>query len=58
MSFTSKAANEILVAGLQDQMFTVDVNKGEITKTVCILLYKADRSADILRFPHKIIILL
>ena len=40
MSFTSKAANEILVAGLQDQMFTIDINKGEITKTVPSLLAK------------------
>lgn len=32
MSFTSKGTNEILVAGLQDQMFVIDVNKGAITK--------------------------
>jgi PAB-dependent poly(A)-specific ribonuclease subunit 2 len=34
MSFTSKAQNEILVAGFQDKMFVIDVNKGEITKEV------------------------
>ncbi|KAK4189398.1 ubiquitin carboxyl-terminal hydrolase-domain-containing protein [Podospora australis] len=32
MSFTSKGTAEILVAGWQDTMFVVDVNKGEITK--------------------------
>ncbi len=35
MSFTSKGTSEILVAGVQAQMFTIDVNKGEITKEVC-----------------------
>ena len=34
MSFTSKGASEILVAGLQDTMFVIDVNKGEIVKQV------------------------
>lgn len=34
MSFTSKTQNEILVAGFQDKMFVIDVNKGEITKEV------------------------
>jgi hypothetical protein len=34
MSFTSKGNTEILVAGLQDQMFTIDVEKGTITKQV------------------------
>ncbi len=34
MSFTSKSANEILVAGLQDQMFMINVEKGEIIKQV------------------------
>lgn len=38
MSFTSKGTNEIIVAGLQDQMFIIDVNKGEITKEVCLLM--------------------
>lgn len=37
MSFTSKGTNEIIAAGLQDQMFIIDVNKGEITKEVGIL---------------------
>lgn len=36
MSFTSKGTNEIIVAGLQDQMFIIDVNKGDITKEVCL----------------------
>lgn len=34
MSYTSKGASEILVAGLQDKMFTIDVDKGTITKQV------------------------
>lgn len=34
MSFTSKGTSEILVAGLQDVMFVIDVNKGEIIKQV------------------------
>lgn len=34
MSYTSKGTSEILVAGLQDQMFTIDVDKGTITKQV------------------------
>ncbi|KAF3761547.1 PAB-dependent poly(A)-specific ribonuclease subunit pan2 [Cryphonectria parasitica EP155] len=32
MSFTSKATSEILVAGVQDTMFVIDTNKGEIVK--------------------------
>lgn len=34
MSFTSKGASEILVAGSQDVMFVIDINKGEIVKQV------------------------
>ena len=34
MNFTSKGTREILVAGCQDQMFKVDVEKGTITDTV------------------------
>ena len=34
MSFTSKGTSEILVAGEQDRMFVIDVNKGEVTKQV------------------------
>ncbi|KAF4632859.1 hypothetical protein G7Y89_g5257 [Cudoniella acicularis] len=34
MSYTSKGTSEILVAGLQDYMFTVDVDKGAITKQI------------------------
>jgi hypothetical protein len=47
MSFTSKGASEILVAGWQDTMFIIDVAKGEIIKQVgdsryqpsCVLFY-------------------
>lgn len=34
MSFTSKGASEILVAGSQDTMFVIDINKGEVVKQV------------------------
>ncbi|KAL2131448.1 hypothetical protein VTI74DRAFT_5096 [Chaetomium olivicolor] len=34
MSFTSKGASEIIVAGWQDTMFVIDVIKGEIVKQV------------------------
>jgi PAB-dependent poly(A)-specific ribonuclease subunit 2 len=34
MNFTSKGTREILVAGCQDQMFKVDVDKGVITETL------------------------
>ncbi|KAK3316323.1 ubiquitin carboxyl-terminal hydrolase-domain-containing protein [Apodospora peruviana] len=34
MSFTSKGASEILLAGAQNTMFVIDVNKGEIVKQV------------------------
>jgi PAB-dependent poly(A)-specific ribonuclease subunit 2 len=35
MSFTSKGTQEILAAGLQDQMFVIDLVKGEVVKKVC-----------------------
>lgn len=34
MSFTSKGTSEVLVAGHQENMFVVDLNKHEVTKTV------------------------
>jgi PAB-dependent poly(A)-specific ribonuclease subunit 2 len=34
MSYTSKGTSEILVAGLQDRMFVIDVDKGIIMKQV------------------------
>lgn len=34
MSFTSKGPTEVVVAGLQDTMLVIDLNKGEITKQV------------------------
>jgi PAB-dependent poly(A)-specific ribonuclease subunit 2 len=37
MNFTSKGTREILVAGCQNQMFKVDVEKGIITHTVGIM---------------------
>ncbi len=34
MSFTSKSQTEVLIAGMQEKMFKVDVEKGTITDTV------------------------
>ncbi|KAL2069699.1 hypothetical protein VTL71DRAFT_14378 [Oculimacula yallundae] len=34
MSYTNKGTGEIIVAGLQDQMFVIDVEKGVITKQI------------------------
>ena len=34
MSFTSKGTSEILVAGCQEVMFKIDVEKGRITEEV------------------------
>jgi PAB-dependent poly(A)-specific ribonuclease subunit 2 len=34
MSFTSKGTSELLVAGLQDVMFTIDIEKGIVLKQV------------------------
>lgn len=38
MSYTSKGTSELLVAGLQDQMFTIDVDKGVVTAQVVAVL--------------------
>lgn len=38
MSFTSKGASEIIVAGFQDTMFVIDVVKGEIVKQVGLVV--------------------
>ena len=38
MSYTAKGANELLVAGIQDQMFKIDVERGQITEYVGILI--------------------
>ncbi len=34
MSYTSKGTSEIVVAGIQNQMFIIDVEKGTISKQV------------------------
>lgn len=34
MSFTSKGTSEIIVAGSQDVMLVIDLNKGEVVKQV------------------------
>jgi hypothetical protein len=36
MNFTSKGTREILVAGCQNRMFKVDVEKGAIIETVSV----------------------
>jgi hypothetical protein len=40
MNFTSKGTREILVAGCQDKMFKVDVEKGTIVETVRFLWHR------------------
>ena len=35
MSFALKGSHEILVAGCQDMMFKIDVEKGGVSQTVC-----------------------
>lgn len=36
MSFTSKGTAEIIVAGMQDTMLVIDLNKGDVVKQVQI----------------------
>jgi PAB-dependent poly(A)-specific ribonuclease subunit 2 len=38
MSYTSRGTSEILVAGTKEVMFTIDVDKGTITKEVLEIL--------------------
>jgi PAB-dependent poly(A)-specific ribonuclease subunit 2 len=38
MAFTSKGVHEILVAGCQELMYKVDVDKGLVTSTVRLLV--------------------
>jgi PAB-dependent poly(A)-specific ribonuclease subunit 2 len=44
MNFTSKGTREILVAGCQDKMFKVDVEKGTIVDAVMPLLQRVGES--------------
>ena len=54
MSFTSKGASEIIVAGFQDTMFVIDVVKGEIVKQVSLpLCYRLVRSGPQLIPEHR-----
>lgn len=46
MNFTSKGTREILVAGCQDNMFKVDVDKGTIVDTVKLLFQCAAHPAN------------
>lgn len=50
MSYTNKGTGEILVAGLQDQMFVIDVEKGTIIKQV--LTQHASPRLFVLRLPR------
>jgi PAB-dependent poly(A)-specific ribonuclease subunit 2 len=34
MSFTSRGTHELLIAGVQEQMFKIDVEKGQIMEYV------------------------
>jgi PAB-dependent poly(A)-specific ribonuclease subunit 2 len=53
MNFTSKGTREILVAGCQNQMFKVDVEKGIITHTVG-LMSRLDILANVRSSPRKL----
>jgi PAB-dependent poly(A)-specific ribonuclease subunit 2 len=43
MNFTSKGTREILIAGCQEQMFKVDVEKGTIADTVSVYKVACDK---------------
>ena len=53
MSYTSKGASEILVAGLQNSMFTIDVDKGRVTREVRVCTRFAACLAKSCRYPPK-----
>lgn len=53
MNFTSKGTREILVAGCQEQMFKVDVDKGIITDAVRSGYIAARQSLTCFRFLPK-----
>lgn len=54
MSFTSKGTHEVLLAGAQDTMFKIDVEKGTITQTVRHASHLAITSLiEFLRFQPK-----
>jgi len=50
MNFTSKGTREILVAGCQEQMYKVDVDKGIITDAVSMGYSAAWQSLTCSRF--------
>jgi PAB-dependent poly(A)-specific ribonuclease subunit 2 len=45
MSFTARSTNELLVAGIQDQMFKIDVETGQIIDMVRNLTTRNAKSA-------------
>jgi hypothetical protein len=47
MNFTSKGTREILIAGCQEQMFKVDVEKGTVTEAVSLHRMKMRTTADL-----------
>jgi len=53
MSFTSKGANELVVAGCQDTMFKIDVETGSITQTVRGFMTSVD-DADIMQDSNPV----
>ena len=55
MSFTSKGTAEIIVAGLQDTMLVIDLNKGEVVKQVRLpKAHLVQRLTDPGRFQQNI----
>lgn len=56
MSFTSKSANEVLVAGQQDTMFKIDLEKGAIIETVRERNSETQDHADYPRYLLAVII--
>lgn len=54
MSFTSKGTSEIIVAGLQDKMFVIDLTKGEVMKQVSHLHRDKAEITNLSRFQRSI----
>jgi hypothetical protein len=51
MNFTSKGTREILIAGCQEHMFKVDVEKGVVVDTVRFGVQPCDRMLTRFSFP-------
>ena len=44
MSFAQKGNNEILVAGCQDTMFKINVEKGTVSQAVCMIAHEMHKT--------------